>query len=525
MTSIETDIVIVGSGAAGGVLAATLSEFTGQRIILVEKGGHFTHEYFDQREIDMSVLYADRGGRSTVDGAIPVQGGECVGGGTTINYALSFDPRQDVWHEWKRDYGAGPFSFDRGANDFGVSGLDMASCLADVRKRINVHEPADVEINDNNRIFADGCKAAGISVKRFELNMIDCIGCGYCGQGCAYDRKLGTMTTYVRDARRRNVRLIHHCDVERVEFVPRASGMAATGISANVRPTMPGSEQNSVDSGPLSIRARLVILSAGAIATPVLLQRSGYPNPEGAIGKGLVLHPSLPIGGVFDRDIINYRGITGAFYSDHFYGSHGFYYECLFDHPVAAAVALPGIGADHFALMTQYSKLAGFGVMLVDTSDPANRVDWDAAAGAPAIRFRVTQSDKERLRFAARTGVDMMFAAGAKEVILTTEEQLGPLANGTFKSRQQATLCDKLEFNPCQTFLSSAHCQATVKMGEDAKRCPVNSRGETRAVRNLLVCDASVFPTSCGANPMISVMTLARYQGKRIANELSRYGM
>jgi choline dehydrogenase-like flavoprotein len=61
-------------------------------------------------------------------------------------------------------------------------------------------------------------------------------------------------------------------------------------------------------------------------------------------------------------------------------------------------------------------------------------------------------------------------------------------------------------------------------MGEDPKRSVVNSRGETRAARNLIVCDASVFPTSCGVNPMVSVMTLARYQGKRIANELSRYG-
>jgi choline dehydrogenase-like flavoprotein len=62
-------------------------------------------------------------------------------------------------------------------------------------------------------------------------------------------------------------------------------------------------------------------------------------------------------------------------------------------------------------------------------------------------------------------------------------------------------------------------------MGEDPKRSVVNSRGETHGVRNLVVCDASVFPTSCGANPMLSVMTLARYQGTRIANELSRYGL
>jgi choline dehydrogenase-like flavoprotein len=331
------------------------------------------------------------------------------------------------------------------------------------------------------------------------------------------------MVTYVRDAHRRNVRLIHHCDVQRIEFAQRGNSLAASGVQAIVRPTTPGSEANSVDPGPLVIKASLVIVSAGAIGTPALLQRSGYPDPH-AVGAGLVLHPSLPIAGVFDRDIMNYRGITGASYSDRFYASHGFYYECLFDHPVSAAIALPGIGADHFATMSRYAKLAGFGVMLVDSVDPSNRVDWDASSGAPAIRYRLTPSDKERLRFAARTGVEIMLAAGAKEVILTTEERLGTLANATFTNRQQAGLCDKLEFAPCQTFLSSAHCQGSVKMGEDPKHSVVNSRGETRAARNLIVCDASVFPTSCGVNPMVSVMTLARYQGKRIANELSRYG-
>jgi choline dehydrogenase-like flavoprotein len=525
MSALETDIVIIGSGAAGGVLAATLAEHTGQRIVLLEKGGHFTHEFFDQRELDMTVLLADRGARATVDGAIPVTGGECVGGGTTVNYALSFDPIRDVWNGWKHEFGVGPFSFDRGSNDFGITGLNMATCLADLRRRINVHAPSDAEINDNNKLFAAGCKASGIPTKRFELNMIDCIGCGFCGQGCAYDRKLSTMVTYVRDAQRRNVQLVHHCDVQRIGFAARGNDRFATGVQAVVRPTTPGSEANSVDRGPLDIRAKLVIVSAGAIASPALLQRSQIPDPQQLMGKGLVLHPSLPIGGTFDRQLVNYRGITGSIYSDHFYGSHGFYYESLFDHPMNAAIAIPGIGADHFAIMSQYSKLAGFGVMLVDTPNSANRVDWDASSGRPAIRYRLTQPDKARLRYAARVGIEIMLAAGANEALLTSEEQPGTMAATIFKKRQDAAQCEKLEFLPYQTLITSAHCQATLKMGEDPKRSVVNSRGETHGVRNLVVCDSSVFPTSCGANPMISVMTLARYQATRIANELSRYGL
>ncbi len=525
MTGLDADILIVGAGAAGGVMAATLSEFSNKKIVLLEKGGYFTHEFFDQRELDMSVLYAQRGGRATQDGSMPVQGGECVGGGTTVNFALCFDPRQDVWGRWHHDYGAGPFSFDRTANDLGISGLNMATCLGEVRRRINVHQPADSEINDNNRLFAAGCKALGIPTKRFELNMVDCIGCGFCGQGCAYDRKMSTMATYVRDALRRNVQLIHHCDVESIQFAQRGNDRAPTGATAMVRPTTAGSERNSVEPGPLAIGAKVVILSAGAIETPSLLQRSRVPDPNQLIGAGLVLHPSLPVAGVFDHPLVNYRGITGSIYSDHFYQSHGLYYECLFDHPVSASVALPGIGAESFSLMSRYANLAGFGAMLIDAPDRNNRVTWDETSGTPAIHYRLSEDDKSRLRFAARTGIGIMLAAGAKEAVLTSEEQLPGLPSTRFKTSAQARACDQLQFLPCQTFLTSAHCQATAKMGEDQKRCVVNSRGEVYGSRNLMVCDSSVFPTSCGANPMISVMTLARYQGRRIAAELARYGL
>ncbi|MBV9185013.1 MAG: FAD-binding protein, partial [Acidobacteria bacterium] len=87
MTRLACDVLIIGSGAAGGVLAATLAEQTKKKVIVVEKGGWFGGESFDQREWDMRVLYAEDGRRTTADGAMAVRGGECVGGGTTVNYA------------------------------------------------------------------------------------------------------------------------------------------------------------------------------------------------------------------------------------------------------------------------------------------------------------------------------------------------------------------------------------------------------------------------------------------------------
>ena len=93
----------------------------------------------------------------------------------------------------------------------------------------------------------------------------------------------------------------------------------------------------------------------------------------------------------------------------------------------------------------------------------------------------------------------------------------------SFRKAAEAVHCAALMFGAHQTTLSSSHCQATVKMGEEPASSMVDSRGESHHVRHLIVCDSSAFPDSCGANPMISIMTMARYQGRRIAAELARY--
>jgi choline dehydrogenase-like flavoprotein len=523
MTELKCDILIIGAGAAGGVLAATLAEKTSKSIVLLEKGAYYTKEFFNQRQLDMTVLFAENGARSTHDGAIPVRGGQCVGGGTTVNVALCFNPIRAVWDGWKTYQGLQGFSFDAAANDYGITGLNISSCLKHVRDRINVHTPGENEVNDNNRLFAQGCRNLNISVKHFELNMRGCIGCGFCIEGCAYDHKQGTMVTYINDALAHGVKLIHHCDTESLEIEKRGGKYTVAGALARVRPTSEGSQPNSVKPGSLRIMAKVVIVSSGSIESPMLLARSGHPDPHDILGRGLILHPSLPIIGLMDSPMVNYRGISGTYYSDHFYTSHGFYHECLFGHPNYVASVLPGIGLDHFALMDAYPKMRGFGVMLVDTVRRENRVEWDFRTKQYVIHYLISEEDKKRLRFAARKGVEIMFAGGAREVLLPSEQPIGPLATPHFHDSTEALYCEELQFLPHETTITSSHCQATVKMSEDPRQGMINSRCESHAVSNLLVCDSSSFPSSCGSNPMISIMTLARYQASRIAMELPRY--
>jgi choline dehydrogenase-like flavoprotein len=523
--TIDCDVLVIGAGAAGSVLAATLAELTPLRVVVAERGGYFAREAMTQHERQMMQrLYADGGARTTDDGAIAVRGGECVGGGTTVNVALCLDPVPRVWDGWRRERPLNGFSFDRDASDHGVPGLNMAACLAEVRARLNVHEPDDAEVNENNRLFARGCRAAGIGARKFELNMRGCTGCGFCFAGCAIDAKQGTMVTYLRDAVARGVTLVHHCAIDAIAFEGEGESRRAVGAYGRIVRTREGSRPNTMPEGPVRFRAGLVIVSAGAIESPALLQRSGHPDPHETIGRGLVLHPSLGIVGIFDHDVVASAGIEGTMYSDAFVASHGFFLQCLFAPLGAGAATLPGIGPAHFELMRQVRRLGTFGIMLLDSVGNDNRVFWDGAVERARIVYRLSPADRARFRFGAERGVEVMFAAGAKQVLLPSEEALPPLDTPWFTAPSEAALCRQLRFGPA-TVLGSSHCQGTAKMGEDPATSVVDSRCESHHVRNLVVCDSSAFPSSCGANPMLSILTLARYQGRRLAAERARYGL
>ena len=271
-----------------------------------------------RRELQMHErLYADGGARATDDGAIVVRGGACVGGGTTVDVGICLDPVPRVWDGWRRERGLDGFSFDPAASDHGVPGLNMAACLAEVRARLNVHEPSDAEVNENNRLFARGCRASGIGVRKFELNMRGCTGCGFCYAGCDYGRQAGN-DGHLRAGRRRKRCPARPPLRDRGDRLRRRSdARRAVGAHGRIAPTRAGSRPNALPEGPVRFTARLVIVAAGAIESPALLQRSGHPDPHGTIGRGLVLHPSLGIVGVFDHDVVASAGIEGTMYSDH----------------------------------------------------------------------------------------------------------------------------------------------------------------------------------------------------------------
>ena len=248
--------------------------------------------------------------------------------------------------------------------------------------------------------------------------------------------------------------------------------------------------------------------------SPALL-RSGVKNDQ--IGRGVVLHPSMPIMGRFDHHIDAMSGTEASVYVDDHLSDRGYALESMADQPVYAAIMSPGPALHSYKMIKAFRDLAGFGVMLIDTTQSTNRVLLDED-GAPAIDYTLSDPDKQRFAEGIAEAIRIMFKAGAKEVYLpTTENLLGEQGGATelhpqiLTSSDEAALVEKnLHFVPDHTMITSAHMQSTDKMGSTPENSVVGRDFHVWGTRDLYVVDGSIFPTSIGANPMQSIYTVAK---------------
>src|SRR5215510_6912226 len=170
----------------------------------------------------------------------------------------------------------------------------------------------------------------------------------------------------------------------------------------------------------VTIEAENVVLSAGTIGTTRILLRTAQGEPAVAnprIGKGLILHPSLPLIGQFDREINLLEGLDSATFVDAFGVVPGFIFETMSGLPAYGALLIPGDGRQVYENLVQFNRSAGFGVMLVDTPSDDNRITLDAQ-GNPVLTYALSESDKRRFRTGVAVAVRMMFLAGARKVIV-----------------------------------------------------------------------------------------------------------
>lgn len=511
----EIDFLIVGSGPAGSVLAHELRR-GGKRVVLVERGSFIVPGAMQSRLIDSLI-----DSRTSTDGGVYIHNGMAVGGGTQVNVDLCFAPTlpsvQARIESWRREKRIGEQDF---------TPAQVAAAYKWVKSAIGTRELSESEINANNRVLWQGATLAGLHPKLYDLNTYPPGKSPY-----PVTDKRSSESELLLDAlndQTNPLSLLPDADVRRVLFRGKPSSGRAIGVEIRVRNPIAGpgviADPNGLglaSGAAVAIHARKVILSAGALGSPAILLRSGVVNDQ--IGRGVVLHVSMPVMGKFDHTIDAMSGTQASVYVDDALASDGYALESMSAAPLYAAIMSPGSAVHALEMVKGYRNLAGFGVMLVDTPSPENRLTLDPQ-GEPRIAYTLSDSDKARFRRGIAQAVRIMFLAGAKEVYLpTTENILGSSGDGEVHATvltgiEQADAVEKnLEFIPNRTILTSAHMQATDKMGASPTNSVVSREFRVWGTEGLYVVDGSIFPTSIGANPMQSIYTFAKIFADRMS--------
>ena len=263
----------------------------------------------------------------------------------------------------------------------------------------------------------------------------------------------------------------------------------------------------------LTVRSKAVVLAAGAINSPQLWLNSHLPDPGKQVGRNLHLHPAIFVGGIFDEEVDAYQGIPQSFYIDHFLDlsrnpDSGYLLMPVFGPIAMVADSMPSFGQEHGDLMRSYRGIAALLVLLHDRSSGRVTVN---RRGAPVIRYCLNPADRASLIEGLMHGAQLLLAAGAKEITLPYTRRIVIKRESDLEVIRQRGIVEN------DILIASSHPQGTLRMGSDPHESVVDSYGEAHAVKGLFVGDASLFPTSIGVPPMLTIAAMADRIARRLA--------
>lgn len=503
--TLEADVAIIGTGAGGGYSAEILAQ-AGLRVILLEEGALRTSDSF--RDMDEGrayrELYQEGGMRATSDGAIAILQGRSVGGSTTINWSSSFRTPAHTLSHW--------------ATQHGVSGhgeTEMAPWFAQVEARLGM-APWAMAPNANNSVLKRGCDKLGWESHLIPRNVKGCWNSGYCGFGCPVNAKQSTLVSTIPAALAKGATLVHRVRIRALQH----DGKTVQGLTGDAL----GQDGHTPTGVTVTIRARHYVAAGGAINTPALLLRSRAPDPNQRLGRRTFIHPVNLSIAVMPERIDPYYGAPQSIASDHFQWRDGA--TGPMGYKLEVPPMFPGISAGVFntmgtALREQMAALPNTNAMLAllrdgfvpDSEGGQVRVADD---GSAVLDYDMTDYMWDGVRRAYLSMAEAQFAAGATSV---RPAHLDAPAYRTWAEARDGI--PKLPLKKFRSLLFTAHLMGGCGMSDDPARGVVDSHGQHHQLGNLSVFDGSVFPTSIGANPQLSVFAISAQNATTLAKRMT----
>ncbi|QBS39428.1 GMC family oxidoreductase [Nocardia sp. CS682] len=494
-TTLTCDVVIVGSGAGGGTAAAVLAE-AGLDVIVLERGNYYDDKHFGAGELAaLEQLYAP--GASSSEGQITLVAGTCLGGGTVVNWSTSLPTPDDVRAEWA----------ELGAAQFAEA--EFGEALAAVGRRLAVTDTRS-PLSARDAVLERGAHGLGWEVDALPRNVSEACDagteCGSCGYGCRLGAKQSATKTWLADAATAGARLVIDANVRRIEV----KNGRAESVSAI---TQSGAQ--------IEVRARAVVVAAGAVQTPALLRRSGLRNEN--IGRHLRLHPAAAVFGVFDEEL---RGWEGALqgricrqHADLDGNGYGVIYETGPVHPGLAIGFMGWRGADaHRSTLLDFARTTPIGVITRDRDSGTVTVD---KSGEPIVNYRLSTYDAAHLHTGIEGAASILEAAGARRIFSGHQTGVAYEPGRRGSHAEFAASCRDAGYGPGQCAMGALHIMGSARMGGSPRLSATDPDGATWEVANIVVADGSCFPTASGVNPMISIEAIAYMNAKRLAARLT----
>ena len=493
--TLKADVCVVGSGAGGSVVAATL-QAAGQSVIVLERGGYRNESDFRQLEdVGARDLFMRGGMFFSSDGSLGLLAGATLGGGTVINSMVCLPPPPEIRSAWTVN------GLD------GLDGPEFDEHLLAVAARIGVSTEATRQ-NRTSKLLASGIERFGLTWQTIARNACpddDPRYCGYCHNGCQQGCKQSTLKTYLQDAADAGAQFVVGCDVRQIV---RRHGQTVGVVAEVAQPDGSRTE--------LTVHAPTVVIAAGGIESPALLLRSGIGGP--AVGHHLRVHPTYFVGGVYPEPVRGWEGQVQSVVSldrTRALDGEGYLVECTTLSPGMWAVLTPWLGGeDHKRRMLELEHTAPWHAVCHDHG--AGRVRLDET-GAVVVDWSLEDPVDRRLAALGQVELaEMHRLAGARTIVTTHRD--GPVWRDGDDFEQFTT---EIGRDRLDTRAFSAHQMGSCRMGRDRSTSVANGSGELHDAPGVWVGDASAFPTAPGVNPMLSIMALARRTATRILTEVT----
>lgn len=487
----KADVVVVGSGCGGAVVASSLAE-KGFNVIVVEEGKYYRVDEFPENFVDaMKKFYRERGMRAAIGNTvITIPVARVLGGASVVNSNICFRIPDFILDKWEQETG---FEIDR---------EELNNYYEKIEKLLQVGKPREEIRTGNDKIHKRAADLMGWSNDYFDLNSPGCDGCNRCNMGCPVAGKTSMDVSFIPRAVNHGAMVLTSTRADKI-IVKNGS---AKGLVCSLRDPDTGYVK-----GKIKIYAKGVVLACGAMETPVLLMKNKLCGNNGWLGKNLHIHPGIGVFGFFpDEDVYFWKGVFQGHFVDEFIRD-GFVIETASVPPEAVFSGMPLIGKEGVIFLKKLKHLTTSGAMIRDSS---SGIIEPGEGEHLKIRYSVNRDDLKKFVNGLNKICTMLLKAGAEWVYAVT-------TRGEFiKSIDAIHRLINYDIKASELILYASHPQGTARIGSLKDRTIVNNDGETHEVENLFITDASILPSAPGVNPQIGIMTLSYYLSERIARKL-----